>query len=376
MEWLFWICVAFIAYTYFGYPVVLQVIASFRPRPVRRGDYTPRVTIIIPCYNEEKRISEKLDNTLRLDYPREQMQILVASDASSDGSDDVVRSYAGQGVTLIRLEERQGKHFAQGRALESADGEIVVFTDASIKLADDGIRRIVSNFADPDIGCVSSVDKIIAEEGSTNTEGVYIRYDMLLRRLESRIGSVTGMSGSFYATRRELCADWIPNMSNDFYMPLRAAMAGLRAIVDPEVLGYYRLVRSYRAEFARKVRTMVHGLQVMMHFKHVLNPFRYGLYAFEAFSHKVCRWLVPFAMIGTVAANIALVDSSVFYRVTMIGQVLLYLAAAVGYHFKGTRQFTLVRVSYFFVMVNASILVAWYRYILGEHYVSWEPSQR
>lgn len=376
MEWLFWICIAFIAYTYFGYPVALYVIASVRPRPVNRGDYTPRVTIIIPCYNEEKRIAEKLENTLRLDYPREQLQILVTSDASSDGSDDVVRSYAGQGVTLVRLEKRQGKHYAQGCALESADGEIVVFTDAAIKLAEDGIRRIVANFADPKIGCVSSVDRIIAEEGSTNTEGVYIRYDMLLRRLESLIGSVTGMSGSFYAARRALCANWIPNMSNDFYMPLRAVMAGLRAIVDPEVLGYYRLVRSYRAEFARKVRTMVHGLQVMMHFKHILNPFRYGLYAFETFSHKVCRWLVPFAMIGTIAANVALIDRGSFYLIFLIVQVLLYASAAVGYHYKGTRRFMLTRVSYFFVMVNASILVAWYRYILGEHYVSWEPSQR
>lgn len=277
----FWAALALALYTYFGYPFLLYVMAKLHKLPVKRYRVTPSVSLIVPYYNEETRIEQKIDNCLELLYPRSSLEIIFASDCSTDRSDEIVRSYADRGIRHVRLEERKGKHYAQGAALEIASGEIIVFTDARIHLPPDAIEKIVCNFADPAVGCVSSVDKVQNEVGKPNSEGVYIRYDMLLRRLESQTGSTTGMSGAFYAARRSLCGDWIPYLSNDFYIPLRAVMARMRAIVDPEAVGYYNILASPRSEFSRKVRTIVHGIDVLFHFPRILNPFRYPCYSLK-----------------------------------------------------------------------------------------------
>lgn len=376
MEVLFWISVGVIVYAYFGYPLLLLVLSKVVKRHVQVADITPHVTIIIPTYNEKKRIAQKLDNTLTLNYPKELMEIIVTSDCSTDGSDDIVKSYADRGVKLVRQDQRRGKHYAQGLALEQASAEIVVFTDASILLPEDAIRKIVRNFADPSIGCVSSTDRILGENGTVNTEGVYIRYDMLLRKLESMVGSSTGMSGSFYAARKELCDNWIPNMSNDFYIPIRAMMSGYRAILDQEVFGYYKLVGSYKHEFIRKVRTIVHGLQVLFYYADIMNIFRYPFYSVQIISHKMGRWVVPLFMVAAFVSNIFLTGQSLFYYVTMIVQAVFYVIALLAFIAPGLRSILPVRIIYFFTMANASILYAWIRYLGGEMYESWEPSQR
>ena len=376
MEAVFWMSVGVVIYAYFGYPLLLLVLSKVVKRTVKVQDITPRVTIIIPNYNEKKRIAQKLDNMLAVDYPRELMEIIVASDCSTDGSDDIVRSYADRGVKLVRQNERRGKHYVQGLALQEATADIIVFTDASILLPEDAIRKIVRNFADPTIGCVSSTDRILAEDGTVNTEGVYIRYDMLLRKLESVVGSSTGMSGSFYAARKVLCEDWIPNMSNDFYIPIRAVMGGYRAILDQEVFGYYRLVGSYKHEFIRKVRTIVHGLQVLFHYADIMNVFRYPFYSVEIISHKLGRWVVPFFMLWAFVTNIFLAGQSLFYYITMIAQAAFYVIAILAFIAPGFKSIMPVRIVYFFTMANASILWAWVRYLGGEMYESWEPSKR
>ncbi len=376
MVWVFWIGIIMIGYTYVGYPILLSVLGWFRKRPVNKGECLPSVSIIIPNYNEEKRIAAKLDNTLRLDYPRELLEIIVTSDCSTDGSDEIVASYADRGVKSVRLQQRQGKHRAQGRALEIAEGEIIVFTDVNILLPEDSIKIIVGNFADPAVGCVSSMDKIMAEDDTVNTEGIYIRYDMFLRRRESAVGSTTGMSGSFYATRRSLCDNWLADMSNDFYMPLLAVMRGRRAILDINVVGNYRLVGTYREELIRKVRTIVHGLQVLFHFKKILNPLRYGVFAIQVISHKLCRWLVPFSLIAVLISNIFLLDRGLWYQLMLAGQVVIYMLALIGYCWPGGKNLILIRVAYYFVMVNLSIIIAWYKYLTGQMYTTWEPSKR
>jgi cellulose synthase/poly-beta-1,6-N-acetylglucosamine synthase-like glycosyltransferase len=376
LEYLFIISVAIVVYTYFGYPLLLLLVKAVRTRPIDLHDQTPMVTVIIPNFNEEKRIGQKLDNTLSLDYPQDLLEIIVASDCSNDRSEEIVGEYADRGVKLIRLDQRQGKHYAQGRALEIASGEIIVFTDASILLPSDGVRKITARFADPKIGCVSSVDKILAEDGSINTEGVYIRYDMSLRQAESAICSSTGMSGSFYAVRRVLCKDWMPNLSNDFYIPLLAVMNGYRAIVDPEVIGYYKLVGSYREEFVRKVRTIVHGMQVLFHFKRILNPFRYRFYAIQVFSHKLARWLAPFFMLSALTTSLVLAVDSPLYFWMMAVQLAFYAIALAGHLIPGLISVQLIRIVYFFAVANLSILVAWFRYLSGETYELWVPSKR
>ena len=185
---------------------------------------TPLVTLIVACRNERARIAHKLDNALAVSYPR--LEIVVASDCSDDGSDDIVASYAGRGVRLARSPERRGKEYAQGLAIEQARGEIVVFSDAGTDLPPDSIDHIVEDFADPRVGAVSSEDTFVSADGSVVGEGLYVRYEMWLRRLESRVGSLVGLSGSFFAVRRPVLSRWDAAIPSDFASAINTVRAG------------------------------------------------------------------------------------------------------------------------------------------------------
>ncbi|MBI5267433.1 MAG: glycosyltransferase family 2 protein [candidate division Zixibacteria bacterium] len=376
MAWVFWISLGLIVYTYLGYPLLLLILGWWRVRPIARGAIYPRVSLIIPVYNQESRIQRKLENTFALDYPADRLEIIVAFDGSTDRSYEIASKISDPRLRLLPLGKRRGKHYAQGEALDIATGEIVVLTDAGITLPPDSLKRMVSNFADPAVGCVSSVDKVIDDKGDVNAEGAYIRYDMFLRKAESAIGSSTGMSGSFYALRRDLTDPWIPDLSNDFYVPLLAVMRGYRAVLDDGAIGYYMVVASYGEEFTRKVRTIVHGIDVLICFSGILNPFRFGFYSLEVISHKLLRWLIPFLMLATLISNLFLLGNGIAYNIMLGGQAVLYLVAIVARIMPRLQEITIVRLVYFFVVVNLSILYAWYKRALGDRYILWEPSKR
>jgi glycosyltransferase involved in cell wall biosynthesis len=375
MQLLFWACVVFVFYAYFGYPAVLYVVARLFGRPVRRAAITPRVSFIIAARNEVARIRSKIENTLALDYPRDLMEIVVASDCSDDGTHDIVREYAGRGVRLIAARERRGKEFAQSLAIKASAGEVLVFSDASTRLEPGGVRNIVQNFADPRVGCVSSVDQVVGADGQPSGEGAYVRYEMFLRSLESRVGSVVGLSGSFFAARREVCDPWPVDLPSDFNTLLNTVRKGMRGVSDPTAVGSYSDLNDPRAEYARKVRTVSRGLRSLGRNLHLLNPFRHGLSAWELFSHKLCRWLVPFAMIGALTANLPLVVNSRFYAGTLLLQALYY-AAALWYPATGRQPKGPLRIVSFFFLVNLSILHAWFNVLRGRGAVIWEPSRR
>ena len=227
IEIAFWISVALVVYAYGGYPIALAVVARLRRRTVRKADIRPRVSFIVTAYNEEGRIGEKLENTLRQDYPRDRFEVIVASDGSSDRTDDIVRSFAAHDVRLVRGSERKGKEAAQKLAVAAAAGEVLVFSDAATLLEPDGVARIVRAFADDTVGCVSSVDQALDGNGRPSGEGLYVRYEMLLRRLETKVGGVVGLSGSCFAVRREVCREWATDVPSDFNTVLCAARRGL-----------------------------------------------------------------------------------------------------------------------------------------------------
>jgi hypothetical protein len=238
------------------------------------------------------------------------------------------------------------------------------------------ITSIVRNFADPSVGCVSSMDRFVDANGTISGEGMYVRYEMLLRQLESRVNTLVGLSGSFFAARRSVCQNWASDLQSDFNTLLNSVRAGLRGVADPESVGFYKNLVDQRKEYERKVRTIVRGISVFMRNLALLNPLRYRLFAWQLFSHKLCRWLVPFAMIMALAANSVLASSSLFYRTTLMAQLGFY---AVALSYAVTRRLptaTVLRIPSFFVMVNLSILDAWFRYFRGERIVSWDPSQR
>ena len=197
MATLFWSAVFFIFYAYLGYPLLLMLLSLIKSRPVKKGDVTPSVSFIVTAHNEEARIREKLENTMALDYPRNRLEIIVASDCSTDETDAIVQSYESRGVRLVRAAQRNGKEAAQKLAVQAASGEILIFSDVATILQPDAVRNIVKNFADPTVGCVSSVDKIIDAAGKVSGEGAYVRYEMLLRDLETRANTLVGLSGSF-----------------------------------------------------------------------------------------------------------------------------------------------------------------------------------
>lgn len=376
VEIVFWSSIFFIFYTYFGYPILLMIISIFRDHKVKKGDITPRVSFIITAYNEEKRIRDKIENTLNQNYPGDKLEIIVASDHSTDRTDEIVKSYQSQGVKLVRAPERKGKENAQKYAVDIASGDILIFSDVATILKPDGISNIVKNFNDPTVGCVSSIDRFIDPRRKLSGEGAYVRYEMFLRNLETKVNTLVGLSGSFFAVRREVCKPWAIDLDSDFNTLLNAIRLGLRGVSDHESEGYYENIIDEKKEHDRKVRTVLRGITVVMRNLPLLNPLKYGLFSWQLFSHKLCRWLVPFAMILTFLSNVFLISLSALYLYIFILQFTFYIIAFSGIWTDFFLKKNILKIPSFFVLVNLSILNAWYRYVQGERMITWTPSQR
>jgi hypothetical protein len=371
VEFAFWSAVAVVVYAYAGYPCALLLLARLRRRSTLRRPHTPMVSFIITAHNEEARIAAKIENTLRQDYPAAHWEIIVASDCSTDDTDVIARAFAPR-VRLVRAPERLGKEAAQRLAIEAAGGEILVFSDVATALAPDAVRTIVTNFADPQVGCVSSVDRFVDREGRAAGEGAYVRYEMFLRSLETRVNSLVGLSGSFFAARRAVCESWASNRQSDFSTLLRAVELGYRGVLDPQSIGYYRSIDDASREFDRKVRTVVRGLAVLTSNLHMLNPMRFGLFSWQLASHKLCRWLVPFGMIGALLTGAVLAPESLLYGALFAAQLAFYAAAIVGL----ATSVRVCRIPAFLLSANLAVLTAWLRFGRGERMVTWRPSER
>jgi len=376
MIWAFWLSIAFIAYTLVGYPALLWIASLFRTRRHTPGDILPPVSLIVVGHNEAPLIAEKIRNLLALDYPSEKLEILVGSDGSTDATVEIVNSYAGQGVKLVESSARLGKHHLQKLAKEVSSGEILVFTDASIQVEPEVLRKMVSHFADPTVGAVCSVDQVLDPKKGWRGEHFYVYGEMGLRRLEARVGSLVSLSGALFAVRREVTEDWHPDMSSDFFLALHTVERGYRAVIDPECRARLGIVKSQKAELTRKVRTIVHGLVVFFSHLSLLNPFRYGLFAWQLVSHKLFRWMIPFAVAAILVSNVFLWSAGRFYQITLLAQLAGYAAALLAYAGGALAQFRIVRLANFFVLGNAATFIAWWKFCHGEKLATWEPSRR
>ena len=216
----------------------------------------PSVSFIITAYNEEVRIKQKIENSLAQDYPKDKLEIIIASDCSSDKTDEIVKSFKDKGIKLVRAPERKGKENAQKHAVDAAGGEILVFSDVATILKPNAISNIVDNFKDPAIGCVSSEDKFIDKDGNVSGEGAYVKYEMFLRKLESKVNTLVGLSGSFFAARREVCKNWAIDLQSDFNTLLNSIKLGLKGVSDPKSIGYYENIADEKKEFNRKTRKL------------------------------------------------------------------------------------------------------------------------
>jgi glycosyltransferase involved in cell wall biosynthesis len=375
MLWVFWSAAIFLIYTLAGYPVLLGAVSLYRNRPHSRAAISPTVSIIIAAHNEAAIISRKILNCLELAYPQDKYEILVASDGSDDGTAEIVRSFADRGVKLIEIPERRGKQYAQMQARDASRGEILLFTDAGVEFEPESLQKMVSNFADPLVGCVSSEDEIIKKKSWVG-EQLYVQFEMRMRQFESRIGSLVTASGSFFAARRSVCDVWHTDQTSDFFVVLNAVTLGMRAVVDPESIGRYGLVHSERAELQRKIRTIVNGLAVFFDHVQLLNPVRYGFFSWQLISHKLFRWLTPFAILLLLISNLFLWNDSSFYRLCLILQGAIYAAgmlALAADRFSGWKP---IKFAGYFLLGNAATLMAWFYFLSGEKFVSWQPTQR
>lgn len=374
MTLLFWMSVAGVLYPYFGYLLVLALLGRIAARRDRTNADAPlpSVTIIIPAHNEASRIGAKVANTAALDYPADRLQVLFVNDGSTDATADVIRSTMTAGMALVELRARGGKAQALNAGLAAARHDILVFSDASIALEPDALRQLVRGFSDPEVGCVSGEDRI-ADGGG---EGLYGTYELYLRRLESRVHSIVGASGCLYAQRRSICQPFTEGMAPDFLSVLRTVEQGYRATSEPNAVGYMTSVKDPRHEFERKVRTLLRGMTTMFSYGHLLNPFRYGLFAFALISHKILRWSVPFFLIGVLLAPLGLLHVP-FYALALAAQVAFYLIALAAFAGWGRLAASLPgKVALYFASVNAAIVAAWYQYARGVRQELWTPSAR
>ncbi|MCD6162705.1 MAG: glycosyltransferase family 2 protein [candidate division Zixibacteria bacterium] len=373
---IFWVSLFLIFWTYFGYLLILGLLSLFFTKKVNRQDYYPEVSLIITAYNEEKRIKQKIENTLALSYPKEKLDIIVVSDGSTDRTEEIISQFQSRGVRLHSIPSRHGKHYGQNEGIKIAKYDILVFTDAATFLENNAIEKISRNFADSKIGCVSGFDKIKGDDNNIQGEGAYVKYEMILRTLESAVDSLIGVSGSFFAIRKHLCNNWPIHLSSDFFTPIITYMNGFRIILEKEAIGYYEVLQQPEKEFIRKVRTIVHGMSVFFKFRRIANPFRYGTYSIQVLTHKLSRWLVPIYLIMFFLSNLLLINQHLIFIAVFIAQVVFYALALFASLNKKLKDTIFFKIPLFFVMVNYSILVAWYYFFRGERFIVWKPTER
>ncbi len=359
-------------YSYFLYPLILMLLPKREPGSAA-DEELPSVTLIIAAHNEATRIEEKLNNSLAIDYPREQFEILVASDCSTDETDEIVSRT--EGVTLVRADEHLGKEYAQSLAVKAATGDILVFSDAATSVPVDAIRNLVEVFRDPTVGAVSSEDRFITDDGEVAGEGLYVRYEMWLRAQESRLAGLVGLSGSFFAARASVCRDWDIVSPSDFNTALNCARQGLVAVSSPAVIGVYKDIKNPAKEFQRKVRTVIRGMTAVARAPVVLSFSRMGWFAFQVWSHKIMRWLVPWFLLA-LAVTTLLVPKSPLVLLALIAQLLFYGAALMAWVAPVLRESGLMRVVFFFAQVNAAIGLAAIQFVRGKRITTWKPSVR
>ena len=368
-------------YTYVGYPAILKALGLIR-RPARMPSPVawPHISIMVPVYNEAAVIAGTLERILAAEYPLDRRQILVVSDASTDATHEIVSRFAGRGVELLRLPQRRGKTAAENAARQHLTGEIVITTDASVRIHPDALKHLAAAFADPSVGVASGRDVSVANVDAPANAGeqTYVGYEMWVRGLETAVDGIVGASGCLYAIRAHLHMHDVPEaLSRDFASALTARAHGFRAVSVPAALCYVPRGASLHQEYGRKVRTITRGIGTLLYKRALLNPFRTGLFAWMLFSHKVCRWLLPWALVLFAGALGALAFTSTWARVLLaVAGVALLLAAAGWVQAGRGRMSRIIALPAFVVAGNVAVLHAWLRVLGGRLAPVWEPTRR
>jgi glycosyltransferase involved in cell wall biosynthesis len=377
---LFWLSAGLIAYTYAGFPALVLARGRLRPRPHREEPVTPTVSIVIAARNEEASIGGKLDNLAALDYPADRLEVLIASDGSEDGTNELVAARANDRLRLVAL-PRGGKAATLNAAVAQARGDVLVFSDANSMFAPDAVRRLVAPFADPEVGGVAGDQRYVADGGEAAVAGgerSYWSLDRAIKLAESRGGHVISATGAIYAVRRSLFREVPASSTDDFATSTGVIAQGHRLVFAPDAVAYEAVGASAEVEFSRKVRVMTRGLNGVIIRRELLDPRRHGFYALQLLSHKVLRRLMAIPLIVLAASATALWRRSPFYAAAAAAQVSVYLVGVLGL-LAGRRpraRGKLVAAPTFFVLVNAASLQALLNVVRRRDIARWEPGRK
>jgi len=381
-EIIFWASLALIAYAYIGYPILIMIVSIFVNNKVQTSPFEPKVSLLISAYNEEKDIGAKLQNSLNLDYPTDRFEIVVASDGSTDATDDIVKKYEnneeGIRIVLHRVEGRLGKTATQNSAVRICQGDIIIFSDAASMYDRNAIRALVKNYADPHVGAVSGMYTYDNKEGASVGFATILFWNLenFIKSRQTKIKTITGCCGCIYSVRKNLYTELPATIISDLVEPLMILRKGYRIVFEPGALAVEETTGKTEEEFKMRIRVIVRGMTGMLFVRDLFNPLKYPFVSFQLISHKVMRWLVPVFAIGAFASNAALLGTSWFYNATFICQILFYSLAFLGYlaDKKGIRK-KIFYLPLYFCIVNLAVLVSMFKVFKGENIVTWQTNR-
>lgn len=380
LEWIFWGSVATVVFITIGYPVFLFLVGLVVRRRRKLDDSLPHVSLIICAYNEEAVIEQKLRNSLELDYPRDRLDIHVASDGSTDRTNEIVQRFAAQGVVLDSF-GRTGKTGMQNQMARRARGEILVFSDANADYRPDAIRKLVRNFADPAIGAVcGQLNYTTQGEGAGASEDLYWRYEKFMKQRESDISSIIGANGSIYAVRKSDYVELDPGTISDLVEPLAIVRAGKRVVYEPEAVSIEEGSTKYATEFRRKVRITTRAIGGLLSMSALFNPFRYGVFSLQIFLHKLMRFLTPVFLIAGALALVGLgVGGYGYYPwllgAAVVGTLLSLVIVGRDIALKPRILARLFHAYYYYLMANYALVLAWLNIAKGNRMKLWVPER-
>lgn len=371
MEVTFFSLLFWAVYPYGIYPVVLSLLSRLFGNTWYPGDFTPRVTVLISVYNEEKVIEEKIRNTLSLQYPEHLLEIIVISDGSDDQTNEIVFRFKDPRLTLKAFSERSGKTVCLNRVVPEAKGDIVLFTDANSMFPSDTLLKLVRNFFDKNVGLVTGWSKYLRQGGGEESTGIYSRLEMGTKYWESLVSSCVGADGAIFAIRKGLYEPLDERDINDFVIPLQVISQGKRVVLDPEVFCFEKSSKGEREEFRRQTRITNRTLRAVLKNPRFLNPFSFGYFSFFLFSHKFLRFLVPFFAAGAFLTNLFLLKVSPFY-IGLIFMQLLFLCLGLA-NLVGKVNGRVANICKFFLITLSAQFAGWIRRVRGIPDTMWTP---
>jgi cellulose synthase/poly-beta-1,6-N-acetylglucosamine synthase-like glycosyltransferase len=370
----FWLAAFFLFYVYAGYPLLLALIGLFVRRPRSDAGYTPRISVLIAAYNEEEAIERKIQQTLALEYPADQIEVLILSDCSADFTDEIVKAFPDSRVRLVRMPERRGKTFAQNVGVKEATGDVIIFSDATAIYHPKALLYLACNYQDDSVGAVSGRYQYF-DPGQQSPTGLgsvaFWNYENVIKKLQSGIRTITGCCGCIYSVRKSAYTDLPADIISDLVQPLQAIRKGYRVIFEDRALAYEETTQSTSEEFSMRVRVVTRAMRGLLSVSDLLKPWKFAWPAFQLWSHKIMRWMVPLFLIALTVANSFLLDSPL-YRMTLAVQLFFYAAALLNMLLPLHRQWKPLGIPLFFCTLNAAALVSMLEICRGRKYVTWQ----